>query len=130
MTTSVPLDEWTGIFPSLPTAFDREGELDLDGQRALTRFAIESGAHGVLCFGLAGEVFRLAPGERRQLLEVMIDETGGRIPVFAGVGAEATHTSLALAREAAAAGVDAVVIPPPVTTQLGREDLLRYFVEI
>jgi dihydrodipicolinate synthase/N-acetylneuraminate lyase len=130
MTAHAALAEWKGIFPSLPTAFDDEGELDLDGQRALARFAVTSGANGVLCFGLAGEVFRLTPGERRTLLEVISEEIAGRIPILAGVGAEATHTSLKLAREACAAGADAVVIPPPITTRLSREDLLRYFSDI
>ena len=73
MTAHPALDAWKGI-SSLPTAFDVEGELDLDGQRALARFAVESGADGVLCFGLAGEVFRLTPGERRTLLEVISEE--------------------------------------------------------
>ena len=45
-------------------------------------------------------------------------------------GAEALHTSLALAREARAAGADGVVIPPPVTTRPSRRELVRYFVEI
>jgi 2-keto-3-deoxy-L-arabinonate dehydratase len=130
MTAHPALDAWKGIFPSLPTAFAVEGELDLDGQRALARFAVESGANGVLCFGLAGEVFRLTPGERRTLLEVISEEIDGRIPIFAGVGTEATHTSLKLAREAGAAGADAIVVPPPITTRLSREDLLRYFGDI
>ena len=121
---------WAGIFPSIPTAFADDGSLDLASQAAVVRFSVACGAQGLLCFGLAGEVFRLTPRERREALEAIVDAVAGRIPVLAGVGAEALHTSLALAREARAAGADGVVIPPPVTTRPSRRELVRYFDQI
>ena len=120
---------WAGIFPSIPTAFADDGSLDLVSQAAVARFSVECGAQGLLCFGLAGEVFRLTPGERRQALEAIVEAVAGRIPVLAGVGAEALHTSLTLAREARAAGADGIVIPP-ITTRPSRGELARYFAEI
>ena len=114
---------WEGIFPSIPTAFAEDGALDLASQASVARFAVESGAQGLLCFGLAGEVFRLTPGERLDALEAIVEGVGGRIPVLAGVGAESLHTSVLLAREARAAGADGVVIPPPVTTRPSRREL-------
>jgi len=121
---------WAGVFPSIPTAFARDGSLDLASQAAVARFAVDSGSHGLLCFGLAGEVFRLTPDERREALEAIVEAVAGRIPVLTGVGAESLHTSLALARQARAAGADGVVIPPPVTTRPTRSELMRYFAEI
>ena len=120
---------WAGIFPSIPTAFADDGSLDLASQAAVARFSVDCGAQGLLCFGLAGEVFRLTPRERREALEAIVEAVAGRIPVLAGVGAEALH-SLALAREAREAGADGVVVPPPVTTRPSRRDLVRYFAEI
>lgn len=121
---------WSGIFPSIPTAFGDDGELDLASQAAVARFMVECGADGLLCFGLAGEVFRLTPDERRAALEAIVEAVAGRIPVLAGVGAESLHTSLALARQTRAAGADGVVIPPPITTRPGRHEVARYFAEI
>lgn len=118
---------WKGIFPSIPTAFADDGALDLASQESVARFSVECGAQGLLCFGLAGEVFRLTPSERRAALEAIVGAVGSRIPVLAGVGAESLHTSLVLAREARAAGADGVVIPPPVTTRPSRRELARYF---
>ena len=122
--------DWAGVFPSIPTAFAGDGGLDLASQAAVARFSVECGAQGLLCFGLAGEVFRLTPSERREALEAIVEAVGGSIPVLAGVGAESLHTSLVLAREARDAGADGVVIPPPVTTRPSRRELLRYFDEI
>ncbi|HET6173777.1 MAG TPA: dihydrodipicolinate synthase family protein [Gaiellales bacterium] len=121
---------WAGIFPSIPTAFADDGSLDLESQAAVARFSVECGAQGLLCFGLAGEVFRLTPQERIAALEAIVEGVAGRIPVLAGVGTEALHSSLALAREARAAGADGLVIPPPVSTRPSRGELIRYFAEI
>lgn len=118
---------WSGIFPSLATPFMEDGSLDLDAQRALVRFAIESGAHGLICFGLAGEVFRLTAEERLELLAVIVDETAGRVPVLAGVGVESEYTSIQLAKAAAEAGADGIVIPPPITCPAAQTELVRYF---
>ncbi|HUE27430.1 MAG TPA: dihydrodipicolinate synthase family protein [Solirubrobacteraceae bacterium] len=118
---------WSGIFPSLATPFLSDGELDLDGQRSIVRFALEAGSHGLLCFGLAGEVFRLTPAERIELLLTIVDECDHRVPILAGVGTEAEHTSIRLAQETAAAGASGVVIPPPLTAPASEAELLRYF---
>jgi dihydrodipicolinate synthase/N-acetylneuraminate lyase len=121
---------WRGIFPSLPTPFTDTGDIDLAAQREVTRFALDHGSHGLICFGLAGEVFRLTPDERIELLRVIVEETSGAVPVLAGVGTEATHGSVHLARAAAEAGADGLVIPPPLTAPASKPALIRYFQEI
>lgn len=123
MTTPV----WKGIFPSLATPFLPDGGLDIDGQRSIVKFAIDGGAHGLLCFGLAGEVFRLTPCERVELLTAMVEECDARLPILAGVGTEAVHTSVKLAKATAAAGATGVVIPPPLTAPASEGELVRYF---
>lgn len=121
---------WRGIFPSLLTPFAPNGDLDLPGQRSVVRFALDSASHGLICFGLAGEVFRLTADERLELLAVIVDEAGGRVPVLAGVGMEAEHSSIRLATAAAQAGADGLVIPPPITCPTSERELIRYFEQV
>jgi dihydrodipicolinate synthase/N-acetylneuraminate lyase len=118
---------WSGVFPVLCTPFADDGSIDVDAQRAVARFALACGAHGLVCFGLGAEVNKLTPDERRRLTDAIVDETAGRIPVLIGVGAEATHTALELARYAQSAGADGVVVPPPFTTRIRSADLAGYF---
>lgn len=118
---------WRGIFPSLPTPFTPEGELDLEAQRAIVRFALDSGAHGLICFGLAGEVFRLSVAERLQLLEVILEENAGLAPVLVGVSTEDELSSVNLAKAVVEAGVDGIVVPPPLTIPDSRTELLKFF---
>jgi dihydrodipicolinate synthase/N-acetylneuraminate lyase len=98
-----------GIFPALCTTFGRDGALDLDAQREAVRFVLASGANGIVCFGLAGEVNKLTPDERKQLSTVIIEEVNGRVPVLVGVGAESLYTARDLVKYVESAGADGVV---------------------
>ena len=82
-------------------------------------FALEAGCHGVVAFGLAGEVLKLSSDERRALTDVIVDEVAGAVPVFVGAGASSVHASRELARHAEHAGADCVVLPAPMSGALG-----------
>lgn len=121
---------WQGIYPSLPTVFNDAGEVDPAGFRAVTRFALDRGAHGLVCFGLAGEVSRLSADERERLLEVAVEEVDGAVPVITGVTAESLTVSRRLARHAERAGAAGVVLPPPTGYRLGEADMLDFFADV
>lgn len=121
---------WTGILPAICTTFAPDGALDLEAQRAVVRFVLAGGADGIVCFGLAGEVNKLTPDERKRLATVILDEVKGRVPVLLGVGTEAIHTSIDLARFAEAAGAAGIVVPPPITSHLAGDELVPYFCAI
>src|SRR4051812_49136261 len=116
-----------GILPALCTTFDTDGALDLDGQREAVRFVLASGANGIVCFGLAGEVNKLTAEERKRLSSVIIEEVDGRVPVLVGIGAEALYTAKDLAKFAESAGADGVVVPPPITSHCDESGLAPYF---
>jgi dihydrodipicolinate synthase/N-acetylneuraminate lyase len=118
---------FAGIFPVLPTPFADDGSIDLDGQRAVVRFALRCGADGVVCFGMGAEVNKLTPGERRRLCEAIVAEVDGRVPVLVGAGAESTHHAVGLAQHARACGAAGIVIPPPMTSNLAGDELDPYF---
>jgi 4-hydroxy-tetrahydrodipicolinate synthase len=118
---------WAGVFPVLCTPFADDGSVDVDAQRAVVRFALACGAHGLVCFGLGAEVNKLTPDERTRLTDAIIEEAAGRVPVLIGVGAEATHTAVELARYAQSAGADGVVVPPPFTAGVRGDELAGYF---
>jgi dihydrodipicolinate synthase/N-acetylneuraminate lyase len=121
---------WQGVYPAICTPFTEDDAVDLEAQRRVVRFALECGAHGIVAFGLAGEVLKLSTEERKDLTDVIIDEAGGRVPVFVGVGAPSTGASIELARYAEAAGASCVVVPAPLVGVLGADALVDYFVRI
>ena len=65
-----------GIFPVIPTLFHDDDSLDLESQRKVIQFAIQSGAHGVVFPGVASEYNFLSQEERGQLIGLVAEEVG------------------------------------------------------
>jgi 4-hydroxy-tetrahydrodipicolinate synthase len=124
------IDTWRGVYPAICTPFTEDDEVDLDAQRRVVRFALDCGSHGIVAFGLAGEVLKLSTDERRRLTDLIVDEVGGAVPVFVGVGAPSTRVSVELARHAEAAGASCVVVPAPLSGVLDDDALVDYFLRI
>ena len=118
------------MYPAICTPFREDDSIDLDAQRRIVRFALGCGSHGIVAFGLAGEVLKLSPDERRDLTDAIIEEAADSVPVFVGVGAPSTRASIELARYAEAAGAGCVVVPAPMSGALGPAALVDYFVRI
>jgi len=118
------------VYPAICTPFTEDDAVDLEAQRRVVRFALDCGSHGIVAFGLAGEVLKLSPEERKTLTDVIIEEAGAVVPVFVGVGAPSTRASIELARYAEAAGASCVVVPAPMIGSLGDAALVEYFVRI
>lgn len=120
---------WHGIFPSLCTPFRSDGELDEEGVRAAALFALEAGAHGLVCLGLAGEVDSLAAGERMRVVEAVVGAAGD-VPVLAGATGASSGESLELARHAEAAGAAGIVLPPPLWPGIDTDGIVTFFAEV
>jgi 4-hydroxy-tetrahydrodipicolinate synthase len=124
------LTDWHGIFPAICTPFTPDDEVDLEAQRRVVRFAVERGAHGLVVFGLAGEVLKLSSPERMALMDVILEEANGDLPVLVGVGAESVRAALELARYAESAGASGVVVPAPTSARPGDGAVVDYFVRV
>jgi 2-keto-3-deoxy-L-arabinonate dehydratase len=121
---------FAGIYPIVNTTFNEDGTLDLDSQRRLVRFLIESGAHGLGLFGNASEGYALAEDERRQLTKVILDEVDGAVPVIVSSGYTGTDVAVALSVEAQHAGASALMIMPPHYLKPDAEGVYHYFASI
>ena len=126
----MPSDAWRGIYPAICTPFTPDDEVDLDAQRRVVRFVLEGGAHGIVAFGLAGEVLKLSTDERKALTDTILDEVGGAVPVFIGAGGPSIGAAIELARYAEAAGASCVVLPAPMSGALDESTLVDYFVRV
>ena len=120
----------SGVFPILLTTFHDDGSLDLESQRRLIHHLLEQGAHGLGLFGNASEGYALAGGERRQLLELIVREVKGRVPLVASSGHTGTAIAVDLSREAQESGADALMVLPPYYLKTDGEGLVRYYSEI
>jgi 2-keto-3-deoxy-L-arabinonate dehydratase len=121
------MTNFAGIFPIVNTTFREDGSLDLDSQTRLVRFLLDSGAHGLGLFGTASEGYTLSADERLQLMRLILEEVGGRVPVIVSTGHTGTDVAVALSRQAEAEGADALMILPPYFLKPDADGVFEYF---
>ncbi len=116
-----------GIWPILYAFFGREGALDRAAMRRQVQAVLASGAPGMAVMGLATEVGKLSPAERRQVVEWVAEDLGGRIPLAVTIfGATPQEQSEAVA-QAAACGAAWVVLQPPRIPGISEAELVDFF---
>ena len=116
-----------GVYSVLPTPFDSSGNLDEPSLRRVVGLFISAGVNGLTALGVTGEVARLDESERQRVLEIVIDESGGQVPVIAGTSAEGTRTCVTYSRAAQRAGAAAVMVSPPRMPKLNSEAVVRHY---
>ena len=101
-----------GVFPALITPFDRDNRIDEEAFRALLRHLMPNVTGFVPC-GTTGEFMYMSEKEKRNLLDITIDEVGGRKPVIAGTGCPSTKETVELTQYAKDVGAKAALIVSP-----------------
>jgi N-acetylneuraminate lyase len=106
--------KFSGAWPALVTPFTQDNQINVPTLRRLVDFLISKGIGGFYVCGSTGEGIYMSVAERKQVLETVIEQVGGRLPVIAHVGCVAAGDAAALARHAQEAGADGVasIIPP------------------
>jgi len=102
-----------GIIPAMVTPLTPDDEINVPALRSLTNYLIEGGVHPVFPVGSQGEFWALTPDEKRRVWEIVVEETNGRVPVYAGTAAITTRETITLTQLAEKVGVDAVSILTP-----------------
>ncbi|GAB3059316.1 dihydrodipicolinate synthase family protein [Intrasporangium mesophilum] len=116
-----------GVLSAVATPFDANGDLDEKALRVLIERTIEGGVHGLVPCGSTGEFAQMTNEERRRVVEVVVDQAGGRVPVVAHTGAMTTREALGLAQHAEAVGAAAIMAVAPYYEPLEVEEVKDYF---
>ncbi|PZF84233.1 dihydrodipicolinate synthase family protein [Jiangella anatolica] len=118
-----------GVLAFAPTSMHDDGSLDLDSQRAHVAFLAGSGAGAVVVAGGVGEFYALEEAEYAALVRETVDAVAGRVPVLAGVG-HSTAIATRLARAAADAGADGLMVNPLYFVNPDGDGMVRHYGEI
>ena len=119
-----------GSWPALVTPFTEKDEVNHDVLRQLVNFHAENGSNGILLMGSTGEAILLAKAERKKIIDTVIDEASGKLPVMVGVAAVSTKDTLDNARYAKEAGADCGLIVQPPYIKPKQDDLYHYFKDV
>jgi 4-hydroxy-tetrahydrodipicolinate synthase len=116
-----------GVFSVLPTPFEADGNLDLQSLRRVVDLYLAAGIDGVTVLGVTGEVARLDDHERAVVLETVVDQVKGRVPVIAGTSADGLRKCIGYTRNAKAAGAAAVMVSPPRLPKLNSTAIAGHY---
>lgn len=103
-----------------------DGSLDLDAAATLAQHLMDSGHDGVVVSGTTGESPTTSDEEKEQLLRAVVEAVGGRGHVLAGVGTNDTAHSVGLARQAASAGADGLLVVSPYYSRPTQDGLVAH----
>jgi len=119
-----------GIIPAMVTPFNRDESLNEQALRDLTRHLLAGGVHGLFVVGSQGEFWALEYEEKKRIIEIVVAEVGGKVPVYAGTGATSTREAVRTTRMAVAAGADAVSVITPYFITPSADELYEYYVAV
>jgi 4-hydroxy-tetrahydrodipicolinate synthase len=122
-----PDTRWQGCGTALVTPFTRAGAVDEAALRRLVRRQIEAGIHFLVPCGTTGESPTLSLDERRRVVEVVVDEAAGRVPVMAGAGGYDTREVAHVAREMAKAGAQGLLSVTPYYNRPTPDGLVEHY---
>lgn len=116
----------SGVLTALATPFTADEQIDVDNLRRLVDRTIDGGVDGVVACGSTGEFAAMSNQERRLVVETVVEQTAGRVPVVAQTGAVSTAEAVALSRHAQAAGASVLMVVTPYYEPLTLDETLRY----
>jgi len=111
----------------MATPLTRDEKIDLKTARTLVDFLIDGGIDGLFPLGTSGEFALFDREDRRKVVETVVDQTNGRVPVLAGVSDPSLENVLAFAKDAEEAGADAIVATPPYYYTTSEDGLFSHF---
>ena len=124
------LKKYQGVIPAFYACYDAEGNVSVEGTRALARYYVEKGVHGLYVGGSSGECIYQSVAERKLVLETLMEEVKGKLVVIAHVACNNTKDSQELAAHAESLGVDAIASIPPIYFKLPDHAIAQYWNDI
>jgi 4-hydroxy-tetrahydrodipicolinate synthase len=118
---------FTGLGTALVTPFTATGAVDEAAVKRLARRQIDSGVHFLVPCGTTGEAPTLSAAERRRVVELVVEEASGKLPVLAGAGGYDTREVVEAARTMREAGADGLLSVTPYYNKPTPEGLYQHY---
>lgn len=122
--------EIKGIIPPIVTPMNADESVNIAELRNQVERQISAGVHGIFPFGTNGEAYILDIREKEEILEAVVDQVKGRVPVYAGAGCVSTRDTIYLSKRAEALGADALSIVTPYFALASQKELYDHYLAV
>jgi 4-hydroxy-tetrahydrodipicolinate synthase len=117
---------FTGSIVAIVTPF-RNDVIDEEKLRELVEFQIASGTDGIVPCGTTGEASTLDYAEHDRVIEIVVQQVKGRVPVIAGTGSNSTTEAIEMTAHAKRIGADGALLVTPYYNKPSQEGLYRHY---
>lgn len=121
-----------GIIPPILTPMNNDAEQTVNHEelRRQVERLLSGGVHGLFPFGTNGEGYILSMKEKEEVLETVIDQVHGRVPVYAGTGCISTADTIRMSKRAEELGADVLSIITPSFAVASQKELYDHYVAV
>ncbi len=116
-----------GTATALVTPFKKDGAVDETTMRDLVDFQISGKVEALVPVGSTGEGATLSESEQAQVIEIVVEQTNGRVPVIGGASNNSTTRAVALAKQVKSCGADAILSVAPYYNKPTQEGIYQHF---
>ncbi len=117
----------TGCGTALVTPFTATGAVDEEALRRLVEWQIGEGIHFLVPCGSTGEAATMTVDEHRRVVEIVVEQVNGRVPVVAGAASNDTKKAIALSREMEAVGATHLLHASPMYNKPPQRGIIAHF---
>lgn len=119
-----------GIIPPILTPMFPDESINEQELRNQVERQIAAGVHGIFAFGTNGECYALTTAEKERILEIVVEQTAHRVPVYAGSGCVTTRETIEVSRKAQELGADVLSVITPYFAAASQEELYRHYMAV
>jgi 4-hydroxy-tetrahydrodipicolinate synthase len=116
-----------GIIPPVATPMKANEDLDLPRLCSFLDHLIECGVHGIFVLGTNSEFYALDEAEKQAVIATAVEHVRGRVPVWAGTGAESTRETVRLTKMAQREGVQGVSVITPYFIMPSQQEIFDHY---
>ena len=120
-------DRIKGLIVPIVTPFTPDEDVDIPSLRRLVNYLIEEGADCIWAAGTTGEFAALSDEQRITVIETIVDEVGGRVPIIANISGPGTALTVALGMAVREMGLAGVGATPPYYYPCAQDEMLEHF---
>lgn len=117
--------EGSGV--ALVTPMKADGTVDYEKLKQLVDWHIQEGTDAIIACGTTGEASTLIDEEHIKVIETVVQQAAGRIPVIGGTGSNDTQHGIHLSKEAERVGVDALLVVTPYYNKATKKSLVAHY---
>ena len=119
-----------GVIPAMITSFNKDESINKEGIKKTINYLISEKVNGLYITGSTGETFLMSQDEKKQVIEIIVEEVNGRVPVIAHIGSIGTKITTELGQYAEKVGVDALSALPPFYYGFSNDEIFSYYKDI